>query len=107
VTTFDVTSSENATLSVQNPNEIPVWIKNDVKRWVEGTISDTDFGLSIQNLNMKISQTSEDYDIDNVTPLKIPKWIKTTAGWWVEGHVSDEGLRNAVRFLVEKGIMII
>ncbi len=108
VTTFDVTPAENATLSVQNPNEISLWIKNDVKLWVEGTISDSDFGLAIQNLNMKISSsTPEDYDIDSVTPLKIPKWIKTTAGWWVEGHVSDEDLRNAVRFLVEKGIMII
>ncbi len=108
VTTFDVTPAENATLSAQNPNEISLWIKNDVKLWVEGTISDSDFGLAIQNLNMKISQsTPEDYDVNSITPLKIPKWIKTTAGWWVEGHVSDEDLRNAVRFLVEKGIMII
>jgi len=109
VTTFDVTSAENAILSMQTPNEIPLWIKNDVKKWVEGTISDRDFGLAIQNLNMKRFSvpSANDYDVDSVTPLKIPKWVKTTAGWWVEGHVPDEDFRNAMRFLVEKGIMII
>ncbi len=47
--------------------------------------------------NTKVQIKDKSFQID----------FKTTAGWRVEGHVPDEDLRNAVRFLVEKGIMII
>ena len=106
ITTFDLVSAESSLVSVQNPDEIPNWIKNEIKLWIEDKISDSDFGLAIHNLNIQEIQNDTNYEnIDSVTSLKIPIWIKTTAKWWIDGHVNDEELRNAVKFLVEKGFM--
>jgi len=46
-------------------------------------------------------------DLEGAAPIKVPVWVKTTAKWWVEDKVTDDDFRNSVRFLVEKGIIII
>jgi len=105
---FDVVSSENL-LSNQTSTDTPLWIKNDVKKWVEGKISDRDFVLAVQEMIRigVILPPKPEVELENIDIIKIPKWVKTTAGWWAEGHVPDEDFRNAMRYLVEKGIMII
>jgi len=106
--TFDVVSSENISAN-QTSTDTPLWIKNDVKKWVEEKISDRDFVLAVQELIRigVILPPKPEYELENIDIIKIPKWVKTTAGWWAEGHVPDEDFRNAMRYLVEKGIMII
>jgi len=46
-------------------------------------------------------------ELENLDIIKIPKWVKLSAEWWVDDKVSDEEFRNAMRFLVEKGILVI
>lgn len=108
VATFDVVSADNA-LPKQSPSGIPVWIKNDLRWWVEGAISDRDFVLGIQHLVSigVLNPPTPEHEIEGAAPIKVPKWVKTIAGWWVEDKVSDDEFRNAMRYLVEKGVMII
>lgn len=109
VMTFDVVSAENALPSNQTSSEIPPWIKNDVRWWVEGAISDRDFILGVQHLISigVLNPPAPENEIEDAAPLKVPKWVKTTAKWWVEDKISDDEFKNAMRYLVKKGFMII
>ena len=37
----------------------------------------------------------------------VPDWIKNTSGWWVEGQLSDIEFVNGIKYLIEKGIIIV
>lgn len=37
----------------------------------------------------------------------VPDWIKNTAKWWVEGKITETEFLNAIKFLIEKNIIII
>ena len=104
--TFDVVSGEGL-LSNQTSTDATIWIKNDVKKWVEGKISDRDFVLAIQELIRigVIVPPKPEYELENVDIIKIPKWVKLSAEWWIDDKVSDEEFRDAMRFLVKKGYM--
>jgi len=105
---FDVVSDTNL-LSNQTSTDTPPWIKNDVKKWVEGKISDRDFVLAVQELIRigVILPPKPEVELENLDIIKIPKWVKLSAEWWIDDIVSDEEFRDAMRFLVKKGIMII
>jgi len=106
--TFDVVSDEGL-LSNQTSTDSTIWIKNDAKKWVEGKISDRDFVLAVQELVRigVILPPKPEYELENIDIIKIPKWVKLSAEWWVDDKVSDEEFRNAMRFLIEKGILVI
>ncbi len=108
IATFDVVSGENI-LTNQTSTDTPLWIKNDVKKWVEGKISDRDFVLSVQELIRigVILPPRPEVELENIDIIKIPKWVKLSAEWWVDEKVSDEEFKNAMRFLVEKGILVL
>jgi len=109
VTTFDVVSAENVIISNQSSSDIPVWIKNDAKQWVKGEISNRDFLLGVQQLIRvgEIISPALEYNIEGADSIKVPKWVKTITIWWTEDKVSDVDFKNAIKFLVKKGIMII
>jgi len=105
---FDVVSDTNL-LSNQTSTDTPLWIKNDVKKWVEGKISDRDFVLAVQELIRigVILPPKPEVELENIDIIKIPKWVKLSAEWWIDDMVSDEEFRDAMRFLVKKGYMIL
>ena len=35
----------------------------------------------------------------------LPPWVKGIAGWWAEGKISDNDFVNAIKFLVNQGII--
>ncbi len=107
VATFDVVFAGNATN--QTSTDVPLWIKNDVRWWVEEKISDRDFLLGMQHLIRigVIIPPAGPPDLEGAAPIKVPIWVKTTAKWWVEDKVTDDEFRSAMRFLVEKGIIVI
>ena len=37
----------------------------------------------------------------------VPDWIKNTAKWWVEGKITETEFLNAIKFLIEKNIIVI
>ncbi len=40
-------------------------------------------------------------------PKPIPEWVKGVFVFWSEGNISDEELKNAIKFLVDHGIIIL
>ena len=52
-------------------------------------------------------------DDENVTILVergqnvIPDWIKTNVGWWVDGQLDDDTFLNAIKYLIENGIITV
>ena len=103
----------------QNPNEnlneiedntqIPDWIKNNAKWWVDGTIDDKAFVGGIQFLIkeglIQIPETNQ-----STTPSgsqEIPAWIKNSADWWSQELIPDADFLKGVQFLVENGIIVV
>ena len=37
----------------------------------------------------------------------VPDWIKNTAKWWVEGKITEIEFLNAIKFLIEKNVIIL
>jgi plastocyanin len=37
----------------------------------------------------------------------VPDWIKNTAKWWAEGKITETEFLNAIKFLIEKNIIVI
>jgi hypothetical protein len=48
-----------------------------------------------------ISSNNNDTTQDN----EIPSWLKTTVGYWADGVSSDGEFINAIKFLIEDGII--
>ena len=42
---------------------------------------------------------------DGVVHPKVPEWVRTTAGWWVDGMIGEESFIEAIRYLIENGII--
>ncbi len=59
------------------------------------TVKITSFVISSNNDTI-ISQDNE-----------IPSWLKTTVGYWADGVSSDGEFVNAIKFLIENGLMTI
>jgi hypothetical protein len=85
---------------------LPNWFKSNAKWWKEGSITETDIILAIENLVdqgiIKIkpnpqSQTSEQYNI--------PSYIKNVFGFWSEGNVSDSEIANSLQYLIDNSII--
>ena len=93
--------------------EIPDWIKEHTKKWIDGSIDDITFVNSLEWLAANnIIQTPDlmSVDSDNEFELykrdvKIPKWIKLTAGYWLEGKINDKTFLNAIIFLYKEEIL--
>jgi plastocyanin len=43
----------------------------------------------------------------NITAQTIPEWIRNTALWYGEGNISETEFLNAIKYLIENGIIII
>ena len=91
---------------LESSPQVPDWIKNNAKWWVEGTIGDSDFTTGIQYLiKEKIILIPETVASENGGTQKIPDWVKNNAGWWADGLISEEDFLNGIKYLVEKGII--
>ncbi len=42
-----------------------------------------------------------------VIPPEIPEWIRNNATWWGQGLISDQEYLDAIRFLINQGILIL
>jgi len=59
------------------------------------------------NTTVKIMSFLISSDIDSGIPQdnEIPSWLKTTVGYWADGVSSDGEFVNAIKFLIEDGIV--
>jgi hypothetical protein len=89
--------------------QIPDWIRNNAKWWVEGAIGDSDFVSGIQFLIkegiMTIPETVQGTTSND--PKEIPSWIKNNADWWAQGLITDDDFLKGITFLVEQGIIVV
>ena len=98
---------------------VPQWIKNSVEMWSKDKMNDDSF---IQGIQFLIQEQIIDVPYEtNVSEVKdmnikifeeekitnVPDWIKNTSGWWVEGQLSDIEFVNGIKYLIEKGIIIV
>jgi len=95
---------------IDQPKEkIPDWIKNNAKWWAEGVIGEKDFVGGIQFLiKEKIIDIPDlPEQASDVAEEKVPDWIKNNAGWWAKGLISEDDFVNGIKYLVEKGIIVV
>ena len=103
VDTSAVTKNPTETI----PSQIPVWIKNNVKWWVDGTIDDQAFVAGIQYLIkegiISIPETAKSSTSSG--SQEIPAWIKNNADWWSQGLISDDDFVKGIQYLVENQVI--
>ena len=56
---------------------------------------------TVKIMSFVISSNNNDTTQDN----EIPSWLKTTVGYWADGVSSDGEFINAIKFLIEDGII--
>ena len=44
-------------------------------------------------------------DSIQISSDEIPEWVKTNAGYWTNGLTSDKEFTDAVKYLIQKGII--
>jgi hypothetical protein len=83
---------------------VPESIKDKAKRWSTNIISDSEFGVGLEDLIdkgiIKIPSTAK-----SLSDTIIPEWLKTTAKWWSNNELSDDEFLSAIEFLAKKGII--
>ena len=92
-------------LDQNNTTQIPFWVKDNAKKWHDGTVDDTTFSKNIQyfissglvKANGQVTPTS--------TFGHIPSWQKEVAQWWSQGIVSDYDYVNSIQYLLDKKII--
>ncbi len=85
--------------SVTSEN-IPDWIKNDVRSLSSESISDEDFTDLIKHL----------VDIGIIfapdgTAQEIPNWVKNNVKWWINNEIPEEDFVKSMQYLVKKAII--
>ena len=106
ITIFTVSIS---TASAQSNNVFPSWFKNNAKWFHEGSITDKDVILGIENLiDQKIIIIKQPTSLPtdkNKNESKIPNYIKDVFGFWSDNKVSDSEIANSLQYLLEHGII--
>jgi len=89
--------------------KVPDWIKNNAGWWAEGAIGEKDFVGGIQFLiKEKIIDIPDlPEQASDVAEEKVPEWIKNNAEWWAKGLISEDDFVNGIKYLVEKGIIVV
>jgi len=100
--------------------QIPSWLKNNAKWWMEDKISDTEIVNAIENLldrgiikldssNINSKTASPESSLSqsmNKDDAIIPSYIKDVFVLWEEKKVADAEVVRAIKFLVEENVNI-
>jgi len=87
--------------------EYPDWFKTRALLWSSGKISDDGFVKSIDSLKKSLIDIPDLPEKASTAKQEIPDWMKNNAGWWADGLISEEEFVNGIKFLVEKGIIVV
>ena len=104
-TITDVNISYNQTQSPSNTYQIPHYVKNNVRWWANGEITNSDFINGIQFLIKNGYMVIHTPNIPKVNSNLIPVWIKYNAGNWTSGNVSDDEFAADISYLINHGII--
>lgn len=85
--------------------QIPSWIKQPTKLWIEDSIDDKTYaktmGFLIKEQLVQIPFTKS----PNYSESKIPIWIKTNAKSWVDNEISDDEYSIILQWLLNRNII--
>lgn len=109
-------SSTQVSLNQDSPNiertssTIPPWIKNNVRYWSDGQITDKEFATAIAYLvQQKIISANVTTNTDGTIlvndNLSIPTWVKNNAKWWSDGTISDTDFTSGIEYMVNQKII--
>ena len=102
ISTFEPLQHYDKNITIQ----IPDWVRNTAKWWVNDLTSDADFIGGIEHMIKERIIEIDDLPTSTGTiDSKIPEWIKNTAKWWSEGRLSDEEFTQGIKYMVEHGII--
>lgn len=98
---------ENLEIESKAEEKIPEWIKNNARWWADNQILDSDFVLGIQYLVQEkiIVILSLPEQASEQTENSIPEWVRNNADWWSDNLISEEEFLNAIKYLIEQGII--
>jgi hypothetical protein len=87
---------------------LPSWFKSNTNWWIQGSISDQDIILAIENLieqNIIHIRQVDHKTQSPITDSKIPSYIKNVFGFWSQDQVSDSEIASSMQYLIEHGII--
>ena len=92
-------------LEQSSTTQIPLWVKDNAKKWHDGSIDNAEFSKDIQYfISSGLIKTNV-----QVTPATtfehIPSWQKDVAQWWSQGVVSDYDYVNSLQYMLDKKII--
>jgi hypothetical protein len=61
---------------------------------------DSKFTIPFENKTINLN-------IENVDKSEIPDWVKNIFGWYSQDQVSEDELLNAIKYLIDEGILIV
>ena len=108
---IEIPSLKEPSLEIESMSEeqVPDWIKNNARWWADNQIQDSDFTLGIQYLIQEeiivipsIPVQASEKAVDSV-----PDWVRNNADWWSKDLISEAEFLNAIKYLIEQGIIII
>ncbi|MHB8603164.1 MAG: hypothetical protein ACYC6W_11495 [Nitrosotalea sp.] len=92
-------------LDQSNQTQIPFWVKDNARKWHDGTITNAEFSKDIQYFIARGLVTTNKQIKPTGTFEHIPSWQKEVAGWWSQGIVSDYDYVNSIQFLLDEKII--
>lgn len=85
--------------------QIPSWVKQPTKLWIENSIDDKTYaktmGFLIKEQLVQIPFAKS----PNYSESKIPVWIKTNAKLWVDNKISDDEYSIILQWLINRNII--
>jgi hypothetical protein len=87
--------------------EIPSWVKNNASWWSERTISQSEFTDALEfliNEGIIFIPPPEEPPVPGPDKI-IPDWVRNTAGWWSQNLIPDSEFINAMKYLINVGII--
>lgn len=93
--------------TVSPDSQIPMWFKDNAKRWSEGVIDDTNFANGVQYLvKNQIIDVPTRVDSSN-SAVQIPTWVRNSAEWWAEDIISVNDFVSGLQWMIANGIITV
>ena len=100
--TFSIIKEE----TLNEPPQIPEWVRIDVSRYGNGDAGDENLIAVIEYLIEEGLMTTPDLPEQTKNhESKIPDWVKNNAKWWSDNQISNKEFINGMQFLIENGII--
>lgn len=97
----------NKAITKEMNSNVPDWVKNNARWWIEGKIPDNEFNSAIGYLIKEKVIDIPDLSSKNQENIKtgVPFWVKNNVKWWIEGKITEVEFLNTIKFLVQKDII--